>query len=92
LIKLKPEKMLEGNSFMLFGAGSGTVITSLEWAALVLATHPQIQKKIQEEIDNVIGRERNPKFSDRNQMPYLQAFMWELWRFRTITPINLPRR
>ncbi len=84
--------MLSGNVVALFGAGSNTVLTTLEWAHLILATHSHIQQKLHQEIDEIIGKERNPKFSDRNQMPYLQAFMWEVWRFRTITPINLPRR
>ncbi len=84
--------MLEGNINMLFGAGSATILASLEWATLILATHPNVQKKLQQEIDDIIGKERSPKYVDRNQMPYLQAFMWELWRFRTIVPINLPRK
>jgi cytochrome P450 len=62
------------------------------FATLILATHPNVQNKLQQEIDDIIGKERSPKYVDRNQMPYLQAFMWELWRFRTITPINLPRK
>jgi cytochrome P450 len=92
LIKSQIVDMLEGNILMLFGAGSNTVLTSLEWATLILATHPNVQNKLQQEIDDIIGKERSPKYVDRNQMPYLQAFMWELWRFRTITPINLPRK
>jgi cytochrome P450 len=92
LIKSQTEEMLEGNINMLFGAGSATILTSLEWATLILATHPNVQKKLQQEIDDIIGKERSPKYVDRNQMPYLQAFMWELWRFRTIVPINLPRK
>jgi cytochrome P450 len=92
LIESQTEEMLEGNINMFFGAGSGTVLTSLEWATLILATHPKVQKKLQQEIDDIIGKERSPKYVDRNRMPYLQAFMWEVWRFRTITPINLPRK
>jgi cytochrome P450 len=92
LIESQTEEMLEGNINMFFGAGSNTVLTSLEWATLILATHPNVQKKLQQEIDDIIGKERSPKYVDRNQMPYLQAFMWELWRFRTILPINLPRK
>ncbi|CAG2117313.1 unnamed protein product [Medioppia subpectinata] len=83
--------MLEGNTLLLFGAGSGTVLTTLEWSLVILAAYPQIQQHIQKEIDEVIGKERSPNFADRNQMPYLQAFMYEVWRFRTLTPINLPR-
>jgi len=77
---------------MLFAAGSNTTLASLEWSTVILAAYPDIQKRIQQEIDDVIGKERRPKFSDRNQMPYLQAFMWEIWRFRTVIPINLPRK
>jgi cytochrome P450 len=84
--------MLEGNILMLFGAGSNTVLTSLEWATLILATHPNVQNKLQQEIDDIIGKERSPKYVDRNRMPYMQAFIWELWRFRSIAPINLPRK
>ncbi|CAG2114264.1 unnamed protein product, partial [Medioppia subpectinata] len=81
-------EMLLGNALTLFGAGSAT---TLEWSLLILATNPQIQQQIHKEIDEVIGKERSPKFADRNQMPYLQAFMYEVWRFRTITAVNLPR-
>jgi len=74
-----------------FGAGSGTVLGTLEWALLVLATKPELQKRLQKEIDDNIGRDRSPKFADRNNMPLMHAYMWEIWRFRSLIPINLPR-
>ncbi|CAG2121968.1 unnamed protein product, partial [Medioppia subpectinata] len=85
------DDMLEGNSFLLIGAAGSTVLQTLEWSLLILATNPQIQQQIHKEIDEVIGKERSPKTSDKNQMPFLQAFMYEVWRFRTLLPINLPR-
>ncbi|CAL1290557.1 unnamed protein product [Larinioides sclopetarius] len=44
------------------------------------AKHPQEQKKVQEEIDSVIGRERLPSMLDRPILPYLEAFIQELIR------------
>ena len=83
--------MMVGNVMAFFGAGSATILSSLEWALLVLATKPELQKRLQKEIDDNIGRDRSPKFADRNNMPLMHAFMWEIWRFRSLIPINLPR-
>ncbi|CAG2115303.1 unnamed protein product [Medioppia subpectinata] len=59
-------EMLEGNTILLFGAGSGTVLITLEWSLLILAAYPTIQQQIHKEIDEVIGRERSPNLADRN--------------------------
>ncbi|CAG2100543.1 unnamed protein product [Medioppia subpectinata] len=71
----KHDNMLAGNAFDLFIGGSATVLMTLEWALLVLATNPQIQQHLHKEIDDVIGGERSPTFADKNQMPFLQAFI-----------------
>ncbi|CAG2102077.1 unnamed protein product [Medioppia subpectinata] len=52
-----------------------TVLTTLEWSLVILAAYPTIQQHIQKEIDEVIGKERSPNVGDKNQMPYLQAFI-----------------
>ncbi|XP_054165701.1 uncharacterized protein LOC128963227 [Oppia nitens] len=84
-------KQLLGNVVNLFGAGTSTTTTIMEWSLVVLATYPDIQSKIRSEIDNIIGRDKTPQYAHRNQMPYLQAFINEVMRFRSIVPINLPR-
>ncbi|CAG2102089.1 unnamed protein product [Medioppia subpectinata] len=43
--------LLEGNILNLFGAGTGTLLQTLEWALLVLAAKPEIQQKLHKEID-----------------------------------------
>ncbi|XP_054165847.1 cytochrome P450 2J3-like [Oppia nitens] len=82
---------LEGNTFALFAAGSITTTTTLEWAMLALATYPDIQKRLQQEVDEVIGVNSIPEYGYRQHMPYLQAFIHEIIRYRSISPINLPR-
>ncbi|XP_054167753.1 cytochrome P450 2C31-like [Oppia nitens] len=84
-------QMLVANSMNLYGAGTATTTQTLEWSLLVLATHPEVQLKIQKEIDDIIGRYEIPKYGYRNQMPYLQAFIYEVLRYRSIVPIDLPR-
>ncbi|CAI9599081.1 unnamed protein product [Staurois parvus] len=52
--------------------------------------YPEIQAKLHDEIDRVIGRERVPKFDDRFHMPFMQAVLSEVHRFGDVIPLNLP--
>ncbi len=54
--------------------------------------YPEIQSKIQEEIDDVVGRDCLPNFYDRDQMPYTEATIMEVQRIATITPLGFPHR
>ncbi|XP_061451237.1 cytochrome P450 1A5-like [Rhineura floridana] len=74
----------------LFGAGFDTVTTALSWSLMYLVTYPEIQKKIQEEIDQTIGRERKPTLSDRSMLPYTEAFILEMFRHSTFLPFTIP--
>ncbi|KAH8027431.1 hypothetical protein HPB51_005413 [Rhipicephalus microplus] len=47
--------------------------------------------QIQREIDEVIGRERPPKWEDRLHMPFTMASVWEMDRWKTSTPLGVPR-
>uniref|UniRef100_T1IK16 Cytochrome P450 n=1 Tax=Strigamia maritima TaxID=126957 RepID=T1IK16_STRMM len=76
----------------LFIAGSGSTSTTLEWALLYLIKHPQVQKKVQMEIDDVIGRDRDPSMSDQKLMPYTESTILEVTRIVTIAPLAAPHR
>ncbi|XP_040198890.1 cytochrome P450 1A5 [Rana temporaria] len=74
----------------LFGAGFDTVTTALSWSLTYLVANPKIQDKIQNELDQVIGRERRPKLSDRSQLPYTEAFILEMFRHSSFLPFTIP--
>ncbi|XP_067390747.1 cytochrome P450 1A5-like isoform X2 [Emydura macquarii macquarii] len=74
----------------LFGAGFDTVTTALSWSLMYLAKYPDIQKKIQEELDQTIGRERRPRLSDRPMLPYTEAFILEMFRHSSFMPFTIP--
>ncbi|XP_040498560.1 cytochrome P450 1A1 isoform X2 [Ursus maritimus] len=76
----------------IFGAGFDTVTTAISWSLLYLVTNPNVQKKIQEELDIVIGRARQPRLSDRPQLPYMEAFILEVFRHASFVPLTIPHR
>ncbi|NXV51579.1 CP1A5 protein, partial [Uria aalge] len=76
----------------LFGAGFDTVTTGLSWSLMYLVTYPHIQKKIQEELDRTIGRERRPRLLDRGTLPYTEAFILEMFRHSSFLPFTIPHR
>ncbi|XP_046506066.1 cytochrome P450 1A1 [Equus quagga] len=88
-IQLSDEKII--NVVLdLFGAGFDTVTTAISWSLLYLVTRPSMQKKIQEELDTVIGRARQPRLSDRPQLPYMEAFILETFRHSSFVPFTIP--
>ena len=51
----------------LFAAGADTTSTTLGFAILYLMAYLEVQKKVQKEIDEMIGRERMPCLNDRQR-------------------------
>lgn len=49
----------------LFFAGSDTLSSTLGWTFLYLAVDPKIQDKVQQEIDEVVGKSRLPCLEDK---------------------------
>uniref|UniRef100_A0A2K6PHN4 Cytochrome P450 1A n=1 Tax=Rhinopithecus roxellana TaxID=61622 RepID=A0A2K6PHN4_RHIRO len=64
----------------IFGAGFDTIATAISWSLMYLVARPEIQRKIQKELDAVIGRGWRSRLSDRPQLPYLEAFILETFR------------
>ncbi|XP_018426073.1 PREDICTED: cytochrome P450 2C5-like [Nanorana parkeri] len=72
----------------LFAAGMETTSTTLRWGILLMVTYPDIQRKVQNEIEKVIGSSA-PHTGHRKNMPYTDAVIHEIQRFGNIVPTNL---
>ncbi|XP_048034959.1 cytochrome P450 2J4 isoform X1 [Megalobrama amblycephala] len=75
----------------LFGAGTESTAKSLSWALLYMAKYPDVQEKVQSEIDQVIGQTRQPLMEDRTHLPYTYAVMHEVQRFANVLAFIPPR-
>ncbi|KAJ0065416.1 hypothetical protein NL108_010386 [Boleophthalmus pectinirostris] len=73
----------------LFSAGTETTTTTLTWALLFVTYHPHIQKKVQAEIDAVVGSSRLPSLQDRDDLHYTNAVIHEVQRMGNIIPLNV---
>ena len=76
--------------FDFFIGGTDTTSTSLRWMLLHMANNPAIQEKIQEELDQEIGREKIPSMANRNGLPYLEATIHEINRLCPVLPFGVP--
>uniref|UniRef100_A0A8C3FP78 Cytochrome P450 n=1 Tax=Chrysemys picta bellii TaxID=8478 RepID=A0A8C3FP78_CHRPI len=65
-------------AFNLFFVGTELVSSTLRYGLLVLLKHPEVEEKMTQEIDRVIGRSRVPAVEDRSRM------------FSDVIPMNLP--
>ncbi|RWS14884.1 cytochrome P450-like protein 20 [Dinothrombium tinctorium] len=72
----------------VFSAGMETVTSTLDWAILFLMLYPKVQRNIQEEIDMVIGEQREPSLSDLPKMPYTEATIYEVLRRSTVIALG----
>ena len=73
----------------LFVAGAETTSSTLQWAIAYLVHNPEVQKRAQNELDNVVGRSRLPSLEDLTQLPYIEALMSEIQRCGNVGPFAL---
>ncbi|XP_013855193.1 cytochrome P450 17A2 [Austrofundulus limnaeus] len=73
-----------------FGAGVETTSTTLLWILAYLLHHPEVQERVQKELDEHVGSERAVSVSDRGQLPFLDCVINEGMRIRPVSPVLIP--
>ncbi|XP_028398194.1 cytochrome P450 1A1-like isoform X2 [Dendronephthya gigantea] len=74
----------------LVGAAFETIANTLSWAIMLVAAHPDWQIMLQSELDAVVGKDRLPSLEDRNELPTLNAALYEVLRMSCVVPVSLP--
>uniref|UniRef100_A0AAT9UTP2 Cytochrome P450 3637B1 n=1 Tax=Maconellicoccus hirsutus TaxID=177089 RepID=A0AAT9UTP2_MACHI len=76
----------------LLQAGNESTGKTIQFIFMYVAMNEEIQNKLHNEIDEIIGKERYPELSDRINMPYLEATIYEGMRINPIAPIGVAHR
>jgi cytochrome P450 len=69
--------------------------STLTWGLLYMAREPDVQRRVQAEIDHVVGApsciggRRLPRLQDRESMPYTEAVIMEIQRCANVVPHSL---
>ncbi|KAI9441767.1 cytochrome P450 [Lactarius indigo] len=84
------EKTLAGALASLYTAGADTTVSSMVSLLVACLLRPDVQKKAQDEIDAIVGRERLPTFEDRPRLPFVDAMCQEVMRWQPVVPLAVP--
>ncbi|XP_064083979.1 cytochrome P450 2L1-like [Macrobrachium nipponense] len=75
--------------FDLFTAGFDTTSNMLRWMILYAAKYPDVQKRVQEQIDEVVPRGEFPTNQHKSQLPLMEAFIHEVLRMSSLVPFGV---
>ncbi|KAL5006015.1 hypothetical protein ScPMuIL_017173, partial [Solemya velum] len=71
-------------------AGIETTAITLLWIFLYLLKFPEVQERMQIEIDSVIGKHRPPSIRDRLSLVYTEAVIMETLRVANVAGVGIP--
>ncbi|CAE6452250.1 unnamed protein product [Rhizoctonia solani] len=76
----------------MYASGAHTTVTAMNNFIAAMMLHPDVARKAREEIDRVIGTERLPTISDREDLPYLECVLLETLRWQPPASMEVPHR
>ncbi|PGH01629.1 hypothetical protein AJ79_07877 [Helicocarpus griseus UAMH5409] len=85
-----PEIEVSYNLGIISDAGLETTAVQMAMFTLACLSYPSFISKAQVELDAVVGPDRLPDFSDRPNLPYIDAVVEESMRWRSIQPGGVP--
>lgn len=68
---------------------NGKTVSTIASFFLTMMLYPEVQRKAQAHLDKVIGVDRLPRFSDRQDLSYIDCIIWEALRWKPTVPMGL---
>ena len=79
---------IQGNIITILLAGEDTTAHTLTWLLYLITEHPEVQQKMQQEADAVLGADTMPKdISTIEQLTYIEAVAHETMRLKSVAPL-----
>lgn len=69
----------------------GTSHTAIEWVLTELIRHPKMMKRLQEEVESVVGVDKIVEEGDLPKLDYLSMVVRESFRLHPVAPLLVPR-
>ncbi|WP_241023601.1 cytochrome P450 [Burkholderia sp. Ac-20365] len=77
------------NVFTILLAGEDTTANTIAWIVYFMCRHPDVQRRMQEEVDSVLGGETVLEDYDKaDALTYLDAVMNETMRLKSVAPVQ----
>ncbi|KLO06664.1 cytochrome P450 [Schizopora paradoxa] len=86
------EEIINWCAGALYAGAADTTVSALLSFVMLMTLHPAIQSRAQAELDLVLGKGRQPSYTDLDSLPYLGAVFKEVLRFAPVGPLALPHR
>lgn len=87
---LNESLLVEGTTQEMMGTGLQPMYPLLRWIILYMIAYPEVQSQIQQELDQVIGNNREVFLEDRSKLPFTEACIYEIMRHSPMFPISIP--
>ncbi|KAK7052946.1 hypothetical protein VNI00_004266 [Paramarasmius palmivorus] len=82
------ENLIRDTAGTMYLAGVDSTATAITSFLYSMVTHPDIQRQAQAEVDRVVVG-RLPTFKDEKSLPYVTALVWEVLRWKSVSPLGL---
>ncbi|KLO13198.1 cytochrome P450 [Schizopora paradoxa] len=86
------EELIKGTGGVLYLGGADTMLSILLTFVFAMLQYPEIQKRAQTEIDQVIGARKRPTLDDKPSLPFVKAIYLESLRWHPSVPLGVPHR
>ncbi|TFY78271.1 hypothetical protein EWM64_g5740 [Hericium alpestre] len=80
--------VLKDETLNIMLAGRDTTSSTLTFCLYMLSQHPNVMKRLREEILSVVGDNRGPSIEELREMKYLRAVINETLRLFPVVPLN----
>ncbi|KAL3732929.1 hypothetical protein ACJRO7_022450 [Eucalyptus globulus] len=84
------DDIIKGQILSILSAGTDTSTVTIEWAMSLLLNHPEVMKKAQAKLDDIVGRDRLANEADIQKLPCLQNIINEVLRLFPPAPLLVP--
>jgi hypothetical protein len=86
--RLENVELIKDVAGTVYLAGLDTTVSAVVSFILAMVIYPDVQLRAQAELDSVVGRNRLPEFSNKKDLPYVNAVMSECLRWIPVVPMG----